>query len=252
MSVDSGMLSAVIDVAPTPLWVIESDGTVALANQAAVSMLGYRSVDEVIGAPSHDTLHEWRPDGSRYHSHSCPIMGPGRSAEGAPPEWFITRAGQPIPVTWSTKPLGVGGARLLSFVDATERLAAARVVDDHEVLAAAEAASAPSRAALRASLLTHVRARYRDPDFTPALLAAECHLSLRTVQQLFAEECRSPATEIRRRRIEFADTLIARGVAVGDACRASGFNDTGTFSRAFRRHFGHSPGAALRRARASL
>lgn len=127
LQLDSGTLTAVIDVAPTPLWVIESDGTVALANQAAVSMLGYKSVGDIIGAPSHDTLHEWRPDGSRYHSESCPIIGTGRR-EVAPTEWFLTRAGQPIPVTWSTRPIGVGGARLLSFVDATERLAEERDV----------------------------------------------------------------------------------------------------------------------------
>lgn len=246
------MLSAVVDMAPTPLWVIESDGTVALANQAAVTMLGYRSIGDIIGAPSHDTLHEWHPDGSLYPSHSCPIVGPGQACAGSPPEWFITRAGQPIPVTWSTRPLGIGGARLLSFVDATERLAAERVTDDErDVLAAAEAVSAPSRAALRASLLTHVRTRYRDPDFTPAVLAAECHLSLRSVQQLLAEEGRSPATEIRRRRIEFAGALIARGASVNDACRASGFSDAGTFTRAFRRHFGQSPSAASRSATSS-
>jgi PAS domain S-box-containing protein len=234
LQLDSGTLEAVIDVAPTPLWVIESDGTVALANRAAVSMLGYKSVDDVIGAPSHDTLHEWHPDGSRYHSDSCPIMGPGR-CEAAPTEWFLTRAGQPIPVTWSTRPIGVGGARLLSFVDATERLA-----EQRDLLAV----SVASRAELRASLLTHVRTRYRDPDFTPTVLAAEVHLSLRAVQQLFAEEGRSPATEIRRRRLELAEALLGRGASVNDACRASGFSDPGTFTRAFRRHFGHSPSVA--------
>ncbi|WP_123028414.1 helix-turn-helix domain-containing protein [Mycolicibacterium stellerae] len=241
-AVDSDMLSAVIDMAPTPLWVIGSNGNVALANQAALGMLGYRSAGDVIGAPSHDTLHEWRPDGSRYPSDSCPILdGRGSHATSAP-EWFITRAGRPIPVTWSTRPIGTGGARLLSFADATERLAAKGTHDDErDVLAAVEAAAAPSRAALRASLLAHVRTRFRDPGFTAATLAAELHVSLRSVQQLLAEEGRSPATEIRRRRLEFASSLIARGTSVHHACRASGFSETGTFTRAFRRHFGKSP-----------
>lgn len=237
------MLTAVLDAAPAPLWVIGSDGSVALANQAAVDVLGYRSASDVIGAPSHDTLHEWRPDGSRYPSHTCPIVEHRGSHVTAVPEWFITRAGQPIPVTWSTRPLNSGGARLLSFADASDWMAAERArQDEHDVLTAIEAAALPSRAELRTRLLTHVRARFRDPAFTAASLAAECHLSLRSVQQLLAEDGRSPANEIRRRRVEFASSLISRGSSIHQAGRASGFSDTGTFTRAFRRHFGQSPG----------
>ena len=237
---DAGTLSAAIDVAPTPLWVIGPDGTVALANQAALSMLGYRSDDDVIGAPSHDTLHEWHPDGSRYPSHSCPILdgcgSPGVTAH----EWFITRSGQPVPVTWSAKPLGTDGTRLLAFADATERLAA-------QPRAGVIAESAPSRTELRARLLEHVRMRFRDPDFTAARLAAEFHLSLRSVQQMLAEDGRSPATEIRRQRLELASGLIAQGSSVSHAARTSGFADPGTFNRAFRRHFGVPPSEWARR-----
>jgi PAS domain S-box-containing protein len=237
---DAGTLSAAIDVAPTPLWVIGPDGTVALANQAALSMLGYRSDDDVIGAPSHDTLHEWHPDGSRYPSHSCPILdgcgSPGVTAH----EWFITRSGQPVPVTWSAKPLGTDGTRLLAFADATERLAA-------QPRAGVIAESAPSRTELRARLLEHVRMRFRDPDFTAARLAAEFHLSLRSVQQMLAEDGRSPATEIRRQRLELASSLIAQGSSVSHAARTSGFADPGTFNRAFRRHFGVPPSEWARR-----
>lgn len=237
---DAGTLSAAIDVAPTPLWVIGPDGTVALANQAALSMLGYRSDDDVIGAPSHDTLHEWHPDGSRYPSHSCPILdgcgSPGVTAH----EWFITRSGQPVPVTWSAKPLGSDGTRLLAFADATERLAA-------QPHGGAIAESAPSRTELRARLLEHVRTRFRDPDFTAARLAAEFHLSLRSVQQVLAEDGRSPATEIRRQRLELASALIAQGSSVSHAARTSGFADPGTFNRAFRRHFGVPPSEWARR-----
>lgn len=240
---EAGTLSAAIDVAPTPLWVIGPDGTVALANQAALSMLGYRCDDDVIGAPSHDTLHEWHPDGSRYPSHSCPILDGCGSPGGTAHEWFITRSGQPIPVTWSARPLGTDGTRLLAFADATERLAAAAHPQDPVI-----AEMAPSRAELRARLLAHVQTRFRDPDFTAAKLAAEFHLSLRSVQQLLADVGRSPATEIRRRRLELASSLISQGSSVSQAGRASGFTDPGTFNRAFRRHFGMPPSEWARRA----
>jgi PAS domain S-box-containing protein len=238
---DAGTLSAAIDVAPIPLWVIGPDGTVALANQAALSMLGYRSDDDVIGAPSHDTLHEWHPDGSRYPSHSCPILdgcgSPGVTAH----EWFITRSGQPVPVTWSAKPLGSDGTRLLAFADATERLAA-------QPHSSVMAEAAPSRTELRMRLLEHVRTRFRDPDFTAARLAAEFHLSLRSIQQVLAEDGRSPAMEIRRQRLELASALISHGSSVSHAARTSGFADPGTFNRAFRRHFGVPPSEWARRA----
>ncbi|QVI27403.1 PAS domain S-box-containing protein [Mycolicibacterium neoaurum] len=240
-ALDAGTLSAVIDVAPTPLWVIGPDGAVALANQAALTMLGYRSVDDVIGAPSHDTLHEWHPDGSRYPSHACPILDGCGSTSMTAHEWFITRAGQPIPVTWSAKPLGTSGARLLTFVDATERIAATTRTPDHHDLA-------PTRSELRARLLGYIRTHFHDPDFTAARLAAQFHLSLRSVQQLLAEDGRSPASEIRRHRLEHADSLIARGSSVGHACRASGFTDQGTFNRAFRRQYGVPPSERARRA----
>lgn len=244
-SIDPATLSAVIDITPTPLWLIGSNGTVALANQAAIGMLGYRSVDDVIGAPSHDTLHEWRPDGSRYPPHCCPILEHRGSHLTAEPEWFITRDGQPIPVTWSTRPVGTDGSRLLYFADATERLAGA---DDcsADVRTAMEAVG--SRAQLRADLMAHVNNRFRDPEFTASILATELHLSLRSVQQLLAEDGRSPAAEIRRARVEFAATLIAKGSSVHRACRASGFSDAGTFTRAFRRHYGQPPSEWARRA----
>ena len=233
-TIDTGMLSAVVDAAPTPLWVIDADGLVALANQAAVGMLGYRSVGDVIGAPSHDTLHEWRPDGTPYPAHDCPIMDRRSPHQLPDPEWFITRAGQPIPVMWTTRPLGIDGARLLSFADATDRIAA-------------ETGAVRSRAELRARLLAHVRDRFRDPDFTAATLAAEFHLSLRSVQQVLAEHGCSPAAEIRRRRLDFASALLTRGTTVQYTARASGFTDAGTFTRAFRRQFGCSPSDWLRR-----
>ena len=234
-ALDAGTLSAVIDVAPTPLWVIAPDGTVALANQAALSMLGYRSDDAVIGAPSHGTLHEWHPDGSRYPSESCPILDGCGTTSVTAHEWFITRAGQPIPVTWSARPLGTDGTRLLAFADASDRIAAQRRAGRHL------AAAARSRTELRARLMAHIGSRFQDPDFSPARLAAEFHLSLRTVQQVLAEDGRSPATEIRRHRLELAGSLICQGFSVSRACRASGFSDPGTFNRAFRRHFGVAP-----------
>lgn len=240
---DDDLLAAVVNVTPTALWVIGADGTVQLANQAALSLLGYTSADEIIGAPSHETLHDHRPDGTAYPSEACPILGhPGSSTVPAP-EWFFTRQGRPLPVAWSTRAVGTAGARLLSFAVAPDVPDAPGFaldkVDDVDIT---------TRDALRTAVDQRVRERFRDPEFTAAALAAELHLSVRSVQALLAEDGRSPAAEIRRARLEFASALLARGAAVSDACRASGFSEVGTFGRAFRRQYGQTPSSWARAA----
>lgn len=237
---DDDLLAAVVNVTPTALWVIGADGTVQLANQAALSLLGYSSADEIIGAPSHETLHDHRPDGTAYPSEACPILGrPGSSTIPAP-EWFFTRQGRPLPVAWSTRAVGTAGARLLSFALAPDAPGfALEEVDEVDVT---------TRDALRTAVDRRVRERFRDPEFTAAALASELHLSVRSVQALLAEDGRSPAAEIRRARLEFAGALLARGAAVSDACRASGFSELGTFGRAFRRQYGQTPSSWARAA----
>lgn len=243
---DPAVLSAVIEVTPTPLWVIGADGSVVLANQAAVSLLGYGSTSDVVGAPSHDTLHSWHPDGSRYPAHSCPILDRPATRAVAEPEWFITREGRALPVSWSTRPLGATGHTLLSFADVTEQLSArARdpLTEDERILrAAAEHHGTSNRSGVRDRIVAHVRSRFRDPEFDARTLAQECHLSLRSVQQILAEDGRSPAAEIRERRLDLASDLLCSGATVQSAARTSGFSDVTTFTRAFRRRFGEAPG----------
>ncbi|MCE0540332.1 PAS domain-containing protein [Kineosporia rhizophila] len=115
---DSALLEAVIEQAPTPLWVIAPQGHVQLVNRAAVTLLGYHHRGELLGRPSHGTLHDTRPDGSRYPQEHCPIVGRPGSGPRTGTEWFTTRSGRPVPVVWSTRSLGPTGATLLSFEDA--------------------------------------------------------------------------------------------------------------------------------------
>lgn len=237
---DDDLLAAVVNVTPTALWVIGADGTVQLANQAAVSLLGYTSADEIIGAPSHETLHDHHPDGTAYPSEACPILGRLGSPANTAPEWFFTRQGRPLPVAWSTRAVGTAGARLLSFALASD--APGFALDEVGEV------DITTRDALRTAVDQRVRDRFRDPEFTAAALASELHLSVRSVQALLAEDGRSPAAEIRRARLEFASALLARGAAVSDACRASGFSEIGTFGRAFRRQYGQTPSSWARAA----
>ena len=72
-------------------------------------------------------------------------------------------------------------------------------------------------------------------------MAAAAHLSIRSVQALFADAGTSPAAEIRRVRLEHARTMLEQGHLVQTACLSSGFLDAGTFTRAFRQRYGVAP-----------
>ncbi|MEB7447300.1 helix-turn-helix domain-containing protein [Arthrobacter koreensis] len=232
------LLAEVVREAPVPLWLIDSQGLVALANLEAIRFLGYRKENDVVGGPSHELLHRSRPDGTPYPEHECPIVGSAGSAPAT--ECFVTRAGDARPVRWSTRSISDGHATLLSF--SPEPRAEAQIVRELRSRGPGPRTSpAQARAELRESLCRTISSRFTDPQFTTAELAASAHLSVRSVQALFAEAGTSPAAEIRRVRLEHARALLGRGHAVQTACLASGFLDPGTFARAFRQRFGCAP-----------
>ncbi|MGW8484394.1 helix-turn-helix domain-containing protein [Microbacterium sp. NPDC055903] len=217
----SALLAEAFDIVPVPLWVIDGDGSVVRANPAAARFLGYRDELQLIGGPSHALLHRHRLDGTGYPAHECPIVradGPAASEE-----WFITRAGQPRRVRWSTQPMRSRRHVLLTFDTAS-------------------GASAPPTAPPR-SIRAVIHAHFTDPSFDALELAVRTRMPLRTLQALCARRGFTPAAEIRRVRLEHARGLLEAGSAVRAAAHASGFLDAETFSRAFRRHFGMPPSA---------
>jgi AraC-like DNA-binding protein len=219
------MLGEIVQRTAHPLWVIDATGAIAFANPAAVGALGYRNGGDLVGAPSHATLHHSRADGSPYPASDCPVL---HAASGAPRwglEWFFGRDGRPFLARWAsgTLPTAGGNAILLSFT----RL-------DH---APSTAMSADGLSRLE-SWLAH---RFRDPAVTPDALARENHLSLRAVQLAYARLGSSPAARIRDLRLTNASELLTRGATIHDAWEASGFLDGGTFTRAFKRRYAMTP-----------
>ncbi|WNG87475.1 helix-turn-helix domain-containing protein [Mycobacterium sp. ITM-2016-00317] len=240
---DGDLLAAVVEAAPTPLWVIAGTGRVQLVNRAALALLGYPTAGDLIGRPSHHTLHACHPDGTEYPQQTCPIVGNGGVDPGprTGTEWFTTRSGRHLPVRWSTRRLNGCGATLLAFEDASEQVRAGTPLPRWHGL------SGRTRSATRADLVRQVQQNFRDPEFGVAVLARDNHMSVRAVQALFAEIGRTPADEIRRARLEFASRLLHNGAAVQTACYDSGFRDPGTFTRAFRRYFGCPPSGVRHR-----
>jgi PAS domain S-box-containing protein len=46
--------------------VVDSGGRIAFLNPAALTILGYDDESELLGKPSHETIHYLRPDGSPF------------------------------------------------------------------------------------------------------------------------------------------------------------------------------------------
>ncbi|WP_280249902.1 helix-turn-helix domain-containing protein [Nocardia abscessus] len=101
------------------------------------------------------------------------------------------------------------------------------------------------RRALRSQISGFIEQRLGDPALTPATIAAAHHISLRTLQQLFAADETTPAAWIRRHRLERCRRDLAdphlRGRPIHSIAARWGFTDPAHFSRVFRRAFGASP-----------
>jgi len=106
---------------------------------------------------------------------------------------------------------------------------------------------ATASSGLLAPLKKTIAQRAADPGLTPALLAAMHSLSLRYVQQLFADEGVSPAAYIRHSRLVLACRLLTdprtSSLTIGAIAVRVGFHNERTFTRAFVREYGTTPGA---------
>lgn len=217
---------------PLPVWVLDVDGVVAFANDAAAAALGYGDPDVLRGRQGHETVHHHRPDGSEYPVAQCPLLRPASTGEtaAADDEWFIRRDGSLLPITWSGAPIDLPNGRgtVLSFQDRSARLP--RPVD-------------AGRDGLLEVIREFVVRHAADPALTPRRLAREHHISLRLLQSLFAASGESPARCIREQRLLLARRLLLDGSPVGVAARRSGFGEVGTFTRAFQRWSGTTPSA---------
>jgi PAS domain-containing protein len=61
------------------LYVVDSGGRIAFLNPAALTILGYTEERELLGKPSHATIHYLCPDGSPFPEEECPLLRPLRS-----------------------------------------------------------------------------------------------------------------------------------------------------------------------------
>jgi AraC family transcriptional activator of tynA and feaB len=94
-----------------------------------------------------------------------------------------------------------------------------------------------------------IEERLADPALVPTSIARATGMSLRSLYELFAAREETVAGYVRRRRLVRARAELERargGVTVAAVGQRWGFADQGTFTRAFRAHYGVTPGSVRR------
>jgi PAS domain S-box-containing protein len=244
----------VLERLPSPVWVVQGDGEIAFANTAAAVQVGWSDPRQLLGMPSHETVHHRRTDGSDYPRDACLVLRNGTPMPCTPKsdEWFVRRDGSTFPIAWSCAPIEMhsGSGMVVAFRDVSDDRQQMRLLHGGQWEAIRDAAPRPSAVLSRDQLIDRIRtfiaANALDPTLDPAVVAKAHHISLRLLQGLFADEGSSPARFIRDQRLTHARTLLNDGHSISSAGALSGFSDLGTFTRAFRRRFGCTPSTFLR------
>jgi PAS domain S-box-containing protein len=120
------------------IYLVDELGRVQYANPAALAILGYVAAEsELLGRPSHATIHHSHPDGTPFPEDQCPLLEPRRTGAAVrqDDDWFIRRDGTFVPVAYSSAPVQMADGRgaVVVFHDTTERIAIERAQRDAAV-----------------------------------------------------------------------------------------------------------------------
>lgn len=118
------MFAAVAAVADA-FYVVDAKGFIMFLNPAAVRVLGYEDEHQLLGRPSHDTIHYLRPDGTPFPAEECPLLRPRVTGETirVDEDWFIRQDQSFVAVAYSSAPVSLpdGRGAVVSFRDISER-----------------------------------------------------------------------------------------------------------------------------------
>jgi PAS domain S-box-containing protein len=133
-------LKAVLDCVALPVWVVDHEGLVVLANPAALAALGFNELSELQGRHGHNTIHYKHLDGSPYPAEDCTVLEPSRSGEPvhSDEDWFIRRDGTPFPVSFTSVPIDLPTGRgvVMTFIDMTAQRQAEQALRERDAILA--------------------------------------------------------------------------------------------------------------------
>jgi PAS domain S-box-containing protein len=131
----AGVLAALVASVADAIYAVDHEGRVQYVNPAGLRLLGYDDESELLGRPSHATIHHHRPDGAAYPEEACPLLAPRQTGETVRVEsdWFIRRDGAFVPVAYSSAPVTTdeGRGAVVVFHDTTERRRAEEALAVH-------------------------------------------------------------------------------------------------------------------------
>jgi PAS domain S-box-containing protein len=145
------LVSRILDRVPQPVWVVDHAGHILFANPAAVTALGYDDAIQLLGHPSHATVHYKFADGSAFPEEQCLMLRPRLTGETVhcDVDWFVRRDASMFPVAWWSAPMAMpdGRGAVVAFNDITTRLEAQRAARERDAstVRAAEARAAQRR-----------------------------------------------------------------------------------------------------------
>ena len=132
----ASVLAAALTTVTQPVWVLDRDGVIRVANPAAAAALGYPDVAELLGRNGHDTVHADRLDAEPHPSSECPLLRPRTTGETATSELdrFVRRDGSTLPVSYVSAPLELsdGCGVVVAFTDIETRRQADQALTERE------------------------------------------------------------------------------------------------------------------------
>jgi PAS domain S-box-containing protein len=140
---------AILATVTQPVWVIGHDGLIRYANRAALEVLGYDDLSELLGRPGHATVHYKHPDGSPYPVEECPITNARLAGEPihASQDHWIRKDGSFVLLEYSAAPIATqeGLGAVVAFTDVEARARAEQAVRERDIARARAAELAAAR-----------------------------------------------------------------------------------------------------------
>jgi PAS domain S-box-containing protein len=117
----ASLIAAALTSVTQPVWVLDRDGLIRVANPAAAATLGYPDAGELLGRNGHDTVHVDQLDAKPHPASECPLLRPRTTGETVTSELdrFVRRDGSTLAVSYVSAPLELpdGRGAVLAFTD---------------------------------------------------------------------------------------------------------------------------------------
>jgi PAS domain S-box-containing protein len=112
-AIDGDTVLAAVQASLDAIYVVDAQGRIRFLNPAALRILGYDDERQLLGRPSHDTIHYLRPDGTPFPAVECPLLRPRLSGESVrvDHDWFVRQDGSLVAVAYSSASVVINDGR---------------------------------------------------------------------------------------------------------------------------------------------